>query len=454
MAVAAIAVLSSCSSEDDYNDSPKDGGAFYATVEDRGPRTTLGTGDDANKVFWSSGDKISVNGTECTLTDGDGTTHATFEGGSVSGTPYKAYYPASLYNGGTPTLPATQTYEEGTISNLPMYAQSNDHNLVFKNLCGVLAITVNSSDFSSVSSIEISSDQQMNGAFTATADGTLTFETKTLSADDKKVTLNFASAKTISSSETFYIAVPANAAHNFIIKVTGDSKTKAMATQAASGISVVRNTVYPITFAENAVQLWAGGPYWATVNVGATIADYASANGSTNALKYTTANVGGLYRWCGTNNMRESLTLGDDHYTGATYSSDYDTAKKLWGYNWQMPTSAQLTSLKNTTNCTWTYCSGSAGSQYVSGCTLAGWKVSGKTGTNYASNSIFLPLAGYFSHNYPTSLRNEGAEEYYWSSTENGSTLASRLYLTTSSQDVNNQSSRSFGWSVRAILTE
>ena len=254
MAVAAIAVLSSCSSEDDNNDSPKDGGAFYATVEDGGPRTTL---NDDHKVLWSAGDKISVNGKEYTLNAGASTTHATFKGETTTETTYNAYYPASIYNGTTATLPATQTYEEGAISNLPMYAYSTDHNLVFKNLCAVLAITVTSDEISSVSSIEVISDQQMNGAFTTTTDGVLSFtSTESLTDADKKVTLTLSEAKTISESETFYIAIPAGT-HNLTFKVNGTynsaNVTKKMKTKAASGVTVARNKIYAFTFSRNAL---------------------------------------------------------------------------------------------------------------------------------------------------------------------------------------------------------
>ena len=192
MAVAAIAVLSSCSKEEDNNASFKDSGAFYATIEDGSTRTTLGTGDNANKVLWSESDKISINGTEYTLKSGASSTKATFEGESVSGSTFNAYYPANLYDGTTATLPAEQTYDATTngISNLPMYAQSTTHDLKCANLCGVLAITVNSDEMSSVSSIEVISDQRMNGAFTATAEGVLSFtSTESLTDADKKVTL-------------------------------------------------------------------------------------------------------------------------------------------------------------------------------------------------------------------------------------------------------------------------
>ena len=431
MAVAAIAVLSSCSKEDDNNASLNDSGAFYATIEDGSTRTTLGSD---KKVLWSTGDKISINGEVYTLSDGEGTTHATFTGESVSGSTFNAYYPADLYNGGTATLPAEQTYEAGKISNLPMYAQSTTHDLKFANLCGVLAITVNSSDFSSVNSIEVKSDKQMNGAFTASADGTLTFNSKTLEAADKKVTLNFTSAKTISSSETFYIAVPANAAHNFIIKVTGNSKTKAMATKAASGINVERNKIYSFTFAENAIQLWANGPYFALVNLGAT----------------NPGDVGGYYAW-GATTTQENYVLSNAPYSnGSTYTkytstdgktvleSGDDAATVTWGGSWRMPTNAELNSLCQL-NHTWTTQN-----------SHDGFQISGSG--DYSGNSIFLPAAGTLIE---THLDSSDCG-FYWSSSLNTSNTGNAMGIDFWSGNLTTDDGycRYNGRSIRPVLSE
>ena len=477
MAVAAIAALSSCTKEEDNNASLNDSNAFYATIEDGSTRTTLGTGDDANKVLWSESDKISINGEEYTLKSGTGTTNATFEGPEGLTSPFNAYYPASLYNGGTPTLPATQTYEAGKINNLPMYAQSTTHDLKFKNLCGVLAITVPQSEMTTVSSITVYADKQLNGAISVdynSGDPTVTFSPAQTADEYKKVTLTFASAKTISTSETFYIAIPAQTYSTLDIVVAGEIAVtdgtvtaKLLASKAASMV-VNRNNIYSITFSGATairgttavsstagrsgntcgwVQLWNGGPKFAEFNVGATISDYA------NATVYNTANVGGLYRWCATvpNNMRDNSSASDDHSTSYNISTN-DTSKKLWGDSWLMPEKAQLEALNSTENCDWSYCDGET-SLYASGCTLKGWKVSGKAGTVYASNNIFLPLAGYtWSGNGSTS--QTGVAGYYWSTALDGSDNAYRL-------DINNENKHTVdsyyiteAFSVRPVLKE
>ena len=168
LAVAAIAALSSCGNDDIINDNDNvndndnekaNATAFTATIEGEGEtRTTIGTGsDDTHKmVNWSDGDQISINGSLYTTTSTsneaefslvDGQTAAVADAQSK----YKAFYPASLYNGGTPTIPGVQKYVEGKF-NMPMYAESSDKQLAFKNICGVLAIKVASGSVKSMCS--------------------------------------------------------------------------------------------------------------------------------------------------------------------------------------------------------------------------------------------------------------------------------------------------------------
>ena len=144
MTIAATVALGGCSKEEvgsaDIYDN--DCGNFFATIEDAGTKTVL----DGQKVNWEVGDMININGVAYRASAvGTNATQATFEKTGdtpAAGSTFDAYYPASIYDGTTATLPATQAYEEGKISNLPMYAHSDSHDLVFKNLCGVLKITV------------------------------------------------------------------------------------------------------------------------------------------------------------------------------------------------------------------------------------------------------------------------------------------------------------------------
>lgn len=251
MAVAIIAALSSCSSDDIIQNEggQNDNGAttFTATIEGENTRATL-AGMTPN---WEAGDEISIDGHDYTASAAGATT--TLTGTGAVETTHHAYFPASLYNGGNPTLPASYQYAEGKF-NMPMYAESTTTSLSFKNLCGVLAITVPQSEMSSVQSIVVSSDQQMNGAISSiTAAGVLTFASASPTDAEKKVTLTASPAVSIPTdgSKTFYVPVPAGTHNPLLITISDGTDTKAMITTKSGGVAVERSNIYPISFKEN-----------------------------------------------------------------------------------------------------------------------------------------------------------------------------------------------------------
>ena len=178
------------------------------------------------------------------------------------------------------------------------------------------------------------------------------------------------------------------------------------------------------------VQLWKGGPKWATINVGAT-------NPS------VTTNYGGFYTWGGSRKQAAS-DYSDDHNSGSADLSNTsnpvtDTATKLWGSNWRMPTTTEL--LKLIDKCTWVKLTN-------------GYQITGKDA--YTSNSIFLPCPGY---SWPTGNGSTlcTGEAYYWSSTRDGSD-ADYLYTTSgtpsgvSSEAPSLGVTRGYGMCVRPVL--
>ena len=174
------------------------------------------------------------------------------------------------------------------------------------------------------------------------------------------------------------------------------------------------------------VQLWADGPKFATINVGVTDVS------ATGAAAY-----GGLYYWGGTNEKRGDTSIADDHFAGSgDLSGTDDTATKLWGSAWRMPTSAELQGLID--NCEW-------------GTFNGGHQVTGKG--DYASNSIFLPAAG--AYNPSEGISGMGSLEIYWSSTRLGNYEAYRLYFFSSyGKMVDYDDIIRTAFSVRAVLRE
>ena len=173
----------------------------------------------------------------------------------------------------------------------------------------------------------------------------------------------------------------------------------------------------------NWVQLWAGGPKFAEYNVGAA---------NNKAEDY-----GEYYAWGG------SQDKVDDHNTGTdALSGDSDTATKLWGSNWRMPTSAELEELIANCDVEWTDSYKGSGKQ--------GRIFTGKGA--YSSNSVFLPAAGYCNGG---NVYSQGGNGRFWSSTPSGSNNAYVLYVGSGSQSVTDYMRiRSHGYSVRAVLAE
>ena len=125
--------------------------------------------------------------------------------------------------------------------------------------------------------------------------------------------------------------------------------------------------------AHDKVQLWEGGPYWATTNIGAEKPeDY------------------GYYFWWGD-------TVG---YKREVLAPEHDAAHVHWGGKWRMPTQQELRDLK--TNCSWARSTMND---------VKGYIVLGRG--DYASASIFLPATGFGTG---ASLASAGSYGSYWSS--------------------------------------
>ena len=361
--------------------SESTGLVFTATTESAVTKTAL---DDNYNVLWQNGDKITivdgashvgVYSTTSTTTQGE----FTKESGDMADTPsYTAYYPSTIYKGGTLTLPAEQTYVAENISGAPMMAVSSTTSLGFKNLVGIikLSLTTNQSG-QKVRSIALSANEGMSGPFTVTSDAAVVSGTAgvTLNCGTEGVAIG-------STSKPFYIAVPAGTYSSLkITVVTTDGEVQTRTSN--KDIEVGRSQITNITLSFNTisattgsadiiggvsqpwVQLWAGGPKWAKFNVGSTITSY------------------------------ENVTEWTDYTVGPLYNGTSDFAASIWGANWKLPnakSSSDNDFADLRSKCTWEWCDG-VNVQYEPGCTLTGFKVTGIE-PGYTNNSIFLPAAG------------------------------------------------------------
>jgi len=127
VSVAALLSFTSCQKENTQGN----GTQFRATMEDcTATKTELG----GTALNWVSGDQIAVYGTAgCGIysaTPHTPATAAVFDNvsGETGDGPFRAFYPSTLTTDGVNiTLPATQSYVEGSINEFPMYAESSNN---------------------------------------------------------------------------------------------------------------------------------------------------------------------------------------------------------------------------------------------------------------------------------------------------------------------------------------
>ena len=190
---------------------------------------------------------------------------------------------------------------------------------------------------------------------------------------------------------------------------------------ARADLGIVRytNMVVRVNFdTHEKVQLWEGGPYWATTNIGAE-------NPEDYGYYFWWGDTVGYRRegnaWVATDGSSSNFSFGSGNIptfnkTPATLQSEgwvvsengtyvlapeHDAAQVQWGGGWRMPTYQELNDLcYNKCDWTWTTQNG-----------VNGYVVRGRG--DYASASIFLPCAGY---GYGASLLYSGSSGDYWSS--------------------------------------
>lgn len=184
--IMAMTLLASCESVFEFDTTVETTESselvFTAVTEgESATRTTLSnyTNDEgAYYLYWSSGDEISITdgvNTAVYTTNDSYSSSAEFvctEGNvSRTATRYVAFYPSSITTANM-VLPAIQNYVNKNVENFPMRAVSDDKELEFKNLCGILRFSMKTTigDDLSVSSISLSAEQGLSGAFSVGAD--------------------------------------------------------------------------------------------------------------------------------------------------------------------------------------------------------------------------------------------------------------------------------------------
>ncbi|MCQ2336612.1 MAG: hypothetical protein MJ010_05490, partial [Paludibacteraceae bacterium] len=169
------------------------------------------------------------------------------------------------------------------------------------------------------------------------------------------------------------------------------------------------------------IQLWENGPKWAEYNVGATsVGDY-----------------GGYYCWGSSENKGSAYPK----VTIMIQGTEYDTAKNLWGSNWQMATQEDFGNLIANCDVQWT--------DNYNGTGKAGRVYTGKS-EGYTENSVFFPAAGYYS----SSEVKDGDKGNYWTDVSLNKNTSYRFLFDNSTASEAKSFGRGNCLSVRAILKE
>ena len=190
------------------------------------------------------------------------------------------------------------------------------------------------------------------------------------------------------------------------------------------------------------VQLWEGGPYWATTNIGAEKPeDYGYYFWWGDTIGYKRENN----TWVASDGSNSNFSFPDPPTYGKSIltlksegwitsegvlAPEHDAANIHWGNGWRMPTEDELSALNK--NCDWTWTTQNGVNGYV---------VKGRG--DYASKSIFLPAAG---EGFETSLYNSGSLGRYWSSVPDSNYDGSACYLFFSSSDHSTYSYGRYDW--------
>ena len=209
------------------------------------------------------------------------------------------------------------------------------------------------------------------------------------------------------------------------------------------------NMVVRVNIDRAMVQLWDGGPYWATTNIGAEKPEdygyyfwwgdtigykrennkWVASDGSNSNFSFSQSNTPTY----GKNN--ETLQREGWLRAGGVLAQAYDAAQKHWRGGWRMPTMNELENL--CTQCQWTRTTING----VHGCIVRGKGI-------YFSNSIFLPYAGVGDGTSLLDISPSYSLGYYWSSTPYADTsIAGGLRFDSDST----YRGTSYGWGGRNI---
>ena len=271
LAIAGILTLASCSSSEDFftenlGDNNKSVKMTFTASQENGSatRTAIGKDDENTKILWSEDDIIKVtNGTETndfTLTAGQGTTKATFDGEISESATYYAIYPNQsdvTFSNNTFSgveLKAEQEAVEGSFDPKAaiMVAKSNGTNLPFKNVVAYFKVTP-TFDCSEIVVTAHKSTDALAGKFDVAIDGEGTPSISNITNKSREVKLT----GIITANKDYYILLlPGTFEYGFSVTLKPkDDTTKKYFKQKNSSFTLNRNDLWNLGKMEGATEV-------------------------------------------------------------------------------------------------------------------------------------------------------------------------------------------------------
>lgn len=271
----AVVILTACSNDDNGETQPKRGMTLNASVENLSSRATMTDENGTWKFAFTKGDKVSVSNnkisTYYTFTNGGEQFACADAVATTEAANWYAYFPGNEVD---------LTNQSGTLANVANWfavagetteATTGENNLSITLQPKVAVLRIVAVDKKGVIDIHVkTADGKWVKGLTATknADGFTV-----VSTSDTKPTLLHKGAGEVAAGEITYVVVPAGvkiAIYNgdLLLNTTQDTGLKAgkyytITSGPTKGKAKVKDTETEIEW----VQLWAGGPRFATENV-------------------------------------------------------------------------------------------------------------------------------------------------------------------------------------------
>ena len=303
----AVVVLTACSNDDNSDIQPKRGTTLNASVEDLSSRATMTDESGTWKFAFAANDKVSVsnseitsyytfknNGNQFTCADATATTKAA---------DWYAYFPGNEVDLTKQTGNFADVANKFAVAGKTAQTTTGENGLSITLKPKVAVLRVVAVDKNGILDIHVKTADKWVKGLTATKDAA----EFTVSTSDTKTTLLHKEAGTVNAGEINYVVVPAGVKIEIYNGALLLNKTKDAGLTAGKYYTITSGPTKGTETATLAngttetvewVQLWAGGPRFATKNVA------------------------------------EEMTWTDAANTGKEY---------VWGENWRTPTAEEVT---------------------------------------------------------------------------------------------------------------